>query len=70
MDSLRLYFLGRPHIERRAEPVEVDTRKAIALLAFLASTREPQTRERLAGPRVAREELREVPRDPGIRRVG
>lgn len=49
MDSLRLFFLGPPQIERSALPVEVDTRKAIALLAYLAHTREPQTRERLAG---------------------
>lgn len=49
MDVLRFLFLGPPQIEHNGVPVEVDTRKAIALLAYLASAGEPQTRERLAG---------------------
>lgn len=49
MDALRLLFLGPPQIEHNGVSVEVDTRKAIALLAYLATTGEPQTRERLAG---------------------
>jgi hypothetical protein len=33
---LTFYFLGLPRLERDGRPVEVDTRKAIALLAYLA----------------------------------
>ncbi|MEO6318064.1 MAG: AAA family ATPase [Acidimicrobiales bacterium] len=41
-------LLGAPRIERDGEAVRFDTRKAIALLAFLAVTGRPQRRETLA----------------------
>ena len=46
--SLHLLFLGPPRIERNGQPVEPDTRKAIALLAYLAATGEYHTRDALA----------------------
>ena len=46
--SLRLYLFGSPRIERDGHPVETDTRKAVALLAFLAVTGEYHSRESLA----------------------
>ena len=45
---LRVRLLGTPRIERGGEPVEPDTRKAIALLAYLAVTGQAQGRDRLA----------------------
>ncbi len=48
MPRLQLSFLGAPRLERDGRPVEVDTRKAIALLAYLALTRERQARDKLA----------------------
>lgn len=45
---LELYLLGSPRVERAGAPVETDTRKAIALLAYLAVTGENQSREGLA----------------------
>ncbi|MBN1178536.1 MAG: tetratricopeptide repeat protein [Anaerolineae bacterium] len=48
MSNLRLFLLGAPHIERAGEPVEVDTRKAIALAAYLSIEGQPHTREALA----------------------
>ena len=45
-----LYLLGSPRMERGGAPLEVDTRKAPALVAYLAvTTRQPQTRDALAG---------------------
>ena len=44
-----LYLLGSPRIERDGAPLEVDTRKALALVAHLAVTGQPQTRDALAG---------------------
>jgi two-component SAPR family response regulator len=46
--SLKLYFLGSPRIELHGSPVEFDTRKAVALLAYLAVAVEQQRRETLA----------------------
>ena len=46
--ALRLYFLGSPRLERDGRPVETDTRKAVALLAYLAVTGAYQTRDTLA----------------------
>jgi DNA-binding SARP family transcriptional activator len=43
-----LLLLGSPRITRDGEPVEVDTRKAIALLAYLAVTHERHSRDALA----------------------
>lgn len=41
-------LLGPPSIERDGTPIEPDTRKAIALLAYLAVTGQAQGRDRLA----------------------
>jgi DNA-binding SARP family transcriptional activator/predicted ATPase len=41
-------LLGAPRIERDGATVEVDTRKAVALLAYLAVTRRAHTRDALA----------------------
>ncbi|MGB8646033.1 MAG: AAA family ATPase [Anaerolineae bacterium] len=49
MSLLRLAFLGTIKFEHDGRPVEVTSAKAIALLAYLAATREPQARERLLG---------------------
>lgn len=46
--SLRLHFLGPPRLERDGRAVDTDTRKAVALLAYLAITGEYQTRDTLA----------------------
>jgi DNA-binding SARP family transcriptional activator len=40
--------LGTPRIEEEGQPVRPDTRKAIALLAYLAVTRQPCARSTLA----------------------
>ena len=48
MSRLSLYLLGPPKIELDGTPVRVDTRKAIALLAYLAVSRERQRRDALA----------------------
>ena len=42
-------LLGAPRIEHDGVPVEVDTRKATALAAYLAVTRRGHTRDALAG---------------------
>jgi DNA-binding SARP family transcriptional activator len=42
-------LLGAPRIEHDGEPIEVDTRKAIALVAYLAVTRRRHARDALAG---------------------
>ncbi len=46
--SISLQFFGSPHIERDGRPVTTDTRKAVALLAYLAVTRDHHARETLA----------------------
>lgn len=46
--TLHLYLLGTPRIERDGRIVETDTRKAVALLAYLTVTGEYQSRETLA----------------------
>lgn len=48
MSQLKLYLLGIPQIERDGLPVQVDTRKAIALAAYLAVADQPQSRDSLA----------------------
>ncbi|HLW00345.1 MAG TPA: AAA family ATPase [Ktedonobacterales bacterium] len=48
MSRLELLLLGPPRIEREGRPITVDTRKAIALIAYLAVTRQEQSRDRLA----------------------
>ncbi len=48
LSRLELLLLGPPRIEREGRPITVDTRKAIALMAYLALTRQEQSRDRLA----------------------
>lgn len=49
MTQIELFFLGPPRIQRDEETVETDTRKAVALLAYLALSGERHSREALAG---------------------
>ena len=48
MSALELFFLGPPRIERDGQPLKMDTRKAVAMLAYLALTAERQSRDSLA----------------------
>jgi DNA-binding SARP family transcriptional activator len=48
MSRINLYLLGSPYIERDGREAPVDTRKAIALLAYLAVTGHRQSRDTLA----------------------
>jgi DNA-binding SARP family transcriptional activator/predicted ATPase len=48
MGIVKLYFLGPPRIERDDQILEVDTRKAAALLAYLALSGERPSRDWLA----------------------
>jgi DNA-binding SARP family transcriptional activator len=47
MLDLRLFFFGSPHIVCSGQPLRVDTRKATALMAYLAVTGRPCRRETL-----------------------
>ncbi len=47
MPGLRLYLLGPPRLERDGLPLEFDTRKNLALVAYLAMTGQSHTREAL-----------------------
>jgi DNA-binding SARP family transcriptional activator len=46
--GLRVSLLGPPHVERDGHAIEFDTRKAIAILAYLLLEGETQPRDRLA----------------------
>ncbi len=48
MTQLRVALLGSPRIEKDGRPVTFDTRKATALLAYLAVTDRPHSRDTLA----------------------
>ena len=48
MAGVELFFLGSPRIEREGVPVKLDTRKAIALMGYLAVTGESHRRDTLA----------------------
>jgi predicted ATPase/DNA-binding SARP family transcriptional activator len=48
MTRLTIALLGPPRVERDGEPIDVDTRKAIALLAYLAVTGQRHSRDVLA----------------------
>ncbi len=48
MSTLSLALLGPPEIEVDGVPLDVDTRKAVALLAYLAVTGRPHRRDSLA----------------------
>ena len=43
-----LFLFGAPRIERNGKPVAIDTRKAFALIAYLAVTRQSHSRDALA----------------------
>src|SRR5512139_325330 len=45
---LSLFLFRSPRIELGGKPVAVDTRKAVALLAYLAMTSQPHSRDALA----------------------
>jgi DNA-binding SARP family transcriptional activator len=47
MEELCLYLLGSPRLERRGHVVEMDTRKALALLALVALEGQEQQRDTL-----------------------
>jgi DNA-binding SARP family transcriptional activator len=49
MNVVRVALLGPPAVSRDGVPVSFDTRKAIALLAFLAVTGREHSRDQLAG---------------------
>nr|MBA3349670.1 AAA family ATPase [Actinomycetota bacterium] len=49
MARLKMSLLGVPTIQRDGAPIKVDTRKATAMLAFLAVTAHEQARDSLAG---------------------
>ena len=48
MSSLHTYLLGTPRFERNAESVTIGRRKVVALLALLAHSGQPHSREYLA----------------------
>ncbi|MGI8825816.1 MAG: ATP-binding protein [Chloroflexota bacterium] len=48
MPRIRVALLGVPIVERGGMAIEVDTRKAIALLAYLAMSEGPQSRDTIA----------------------
>jgi DNA-binding SARP family transcriptional activator len=48
MPDLRLYLLGSPRLERDGAVAAMDTRKALALLAYLAVTRQEHPRDVLS----------------------
>jgi predicted ATPase/DNA-binding SARP family transcriptional activator/Tfp pilus assembly protein PilF len=48
VSKLTLFLLGQPRIERDSIPVTVDTRKAIALIAYVAATHQRHNRDMLA----------------------
>jgi DNA-binding SARP family transcriptional activator len=65
---LHLHLFGPPHIARDDRPVSLDTRKATALLAYLAVTGQRHSRDTLAtllypdaGQSQARAALRRTP---------
>jgi len=48
MPDYRLYLFGTPRLEYQNKPVVLDTRKALALLAYLLIENQPQSRDTLA----------------------
>ena len=48
LGKLELFLLGSPRVQRDGTPIQVDTRKAIALLAYLAVGGESHRRDALA----------------------
>jgi predicted ATPase/DNA-binding SARP family transcriptional activator len=48
MAGLKLYLFGPPRVELNAAPVDIERRKALALLVYLAVTGQPHSRDALA----------------------
>src|SRR3954468_19069854 len=48
MSYLKLFVLGAPRMEHDGQPLELNLRKALALLVYLAVSDQPQTRDALA----------------------
>src|SRR5688572_10165441 len=48
MAHLRLYLFGTPRVAHNDEFIELNLRKGLALLAYIAVTRQPQSRDTLA----------------------
>ena len=48
MTQLTIYLLGTPRFERNGENINLDTRKASALIAYLAIAKQRQSRDTLA----------------------
>lgn len=48
MVQLKLYLFGPPRLERAGQPVEINLRKALALMVYLAVTRQTHSRDALA----------------------
>lgn len=48
MTPLRLFLFGTPRLQREGQPLPLKRRKALALLAYVAITGRPQSREALA----------------------
>ena len=48
MSEVRLYLFGTPRIEYQGTPVKIERRKAFALVAYLALTGQPQSRDAVA----------------------
>ncbi|RIK43085.1 MAG: hypothetical protein DCC55_06780 [Chloroflexi bacterium] len=72
MMQLRLYLFGSPRVERNGQPVELKLRKALALLVYIAVTRQSHSRDLLAslfwgdkGQQTARANLRRTLHDLG-----
>ena len=48
MAHLKLFVLGQPRLESDGKPIELNLRKALALLVYLAVSSRPHSREALA----------------------
>ena len=48
MTQLSIYLLGSPRVECNGKSIDLDTRKASALIAYLAITKQRQSRDTLA----------------------
>src|SRR5215207_554461 len=48
MAHLKLFVLGQPRLERDEAPIELNLRKALALLVYLAVSDQPHSRDALA----------------------
>ncbi|MEZ4735092.1 MAG: BTAD domain-containing putative transcriptional regulator [Caldilineaceae bacterium] len=48
MASCKLYLFGAPRLEQNGHPILIALRKAVALLVYLAVTRQPHSRDALA----------------------